>query len=218
MSLDSNQHIRILVVDDHPVVRAGIRGILNGIVGLEIVAEAANGKQALESAALHNPDVILMDLRMPESDGVSAISALFADNSRSRVLVLTTYDTDADILRAIEAGATGYILKDAPPDELSRAIRATANGQSWLSPTVASRLMKRIRSPISNALTEREHEVIRHVARGLSNKEIAASLAVSEATIKSHLIHIFHKLEVADRTSAVIAALELGYIELSSQS
>lgn len=215
MTVETGPPIRILLVDDHPVVRAGIRGMLSGIDGFEVIGEAANGKEALSRADRFRPDVILMDLRMPEMDGVEAIKTLRGDRSHAQVLVLTTYDTDAEILHAIEAGATGYILKDAPPDEIARAIRATAQGQSWLSPAVASRLMHQVRAPASSILSAREREVIQHVARGKNNKEIAATLFVSEATIKSHLIHIFRKLDVTDRTSAVTAALERGYIDLS---
>jgi DNA-binding NarL/FixJ family response regulator len=208
--------IRLLLVDDHPVVRDGLRGMLGSQADFEILGEAADGVEALERAGALHPDVVLMDLRMPRMDGVSAIRRLQAALPGVHVLVLTTYDGDADILRAIEAGATGYILKDAPREELFRAVRAAASGQSYLSPAVASRLMGQVRAPLHAALSERELDVLLRVAKGESNKEIAARLHVSEATVKSHLLHIFSKLEVGDRTEAVTVALQRGIIKLES--
>jgi DNA-binding NarL/FixJ family response regulator len=206
--------IRILIVDDHPVVRDGLMGMLSGRPDLEIAGEASDGQQAVEQSARLCPQVILMDLRMPVLDGVEAITRIRARQPEVHVLVLTTYDTDADILRAIEAGATGYILKDAPREDLYRAILATAQGQTYLSPTVASRLMDQLRAPAETALSPREVEVLEWVARGASNKEIARHLHLSEATVKSHLLHIFTKLGVNDRTQAVILAVQKGIIEL----
>ena len=206
--------IRILIVDDHPVVRDGLIGMLSGRPDLEIAGEASDGQQAVEQSARLCPQVILMDLRMPVLDGVEAITRIRASQPAVHVLVLTTYDTDADILRAIEAGATGYILKDAPREDLYRAILATAQGQTYLSPTVATRLMDQLRAPAETALSPREVEVLEWVAKGSSNKEIARHLHLSEATVKSHLLHIFTKLGVNDRTQAVTLAVQKGIIEL----
>ncbi len=206
--------IRLLLVDDHPVVRDGLRGMLGSQADFEILGEAADGAGALVQAAALQPDVVLMALRMPGVDGVSATSRIHAAWPGMHVLVLTTYDGDADILRAIEAGATGYILKDAPREELFRAVRAAAQGQSYLSPAVASRLMGQVRAPAHAALSERELDVLKWVARGESNKQIASRLHVSEATVKSHLLHIFSKLEVDDRTEAVTVAIQRGIIKL----
>jgi DNA-binding NarL/FixJ family response regulator len=205
---------RILIVDDHPIVRDGLKGMLDGLPEFEVVGEAADGSQAVELARQLSPQVVLMDLRMPVMDGVEAITRIRASRLQTCVLVLTTYDTDADILRAIEAGATGYILKDAPREELYRAIRATAAGQSYLSPSVASRLMGKLRAPAESALSQREADVLTWVAKGSSNKEIAQHLHISEATVKSHLLHIFSKLGVNDRTQAVTLAVQKGIIVL----
>jgi DNA-binding NarL/FixJ family response regulator len=206
--------IRILIVDDHPVVRNGLIGMLSGRPEIEIAGEASDGQQAVEQSARLCPQVILMDLRMPVLDGVEAITLIRARQPDVHVLVLTTYDTDADILRAIEAGATGYILKDAPREDLYRAILATAQGQTYLSPTVASRLMDQLRAPAETALSPREVEVLEWVSKGASNKEIAHHLHLSEATVKSHLLHIFTKLGVNDRTQAVTLAVQKGIIIL----
>lgn len=206
--------IRILLVDDHLVVREGIKGMLAGQPDLEVVGEAQDGATAVELARRLAPDVVLMDLRMPGMDGVSAIRALQAAQIATHVLVLTTYDTDADIVAAIEAGATGYLLKDTPRDDLFRAIRGTARGESVLAPTVASRLMTRMRAPAEEQLSRREIEVLELVSKGLSNREIGKQLHISTATVKTHLIHIFGKLGVSDRTAAVTVALERGILRL----
>lgn len=206
--------VRVVIVDDHPVVRAGLLGMLGGEPGIEVVGEAGDGVAAVALAERLRPEVVLMDLRMPGGDGVTATERIVGRIAGVRVLVLTTYDSDADILRAIEAGATGYLLKDTPRDELFRAIRAAAQGRPVLAPTVASRLMERSRGPIEEPVSGREREVLRLVARGASNREVARALFVSEATIKSHLINVYRKLGVADRTSAVTAALQRGLIEL----
>jgi DNA-binding NarL/FixJ family response regulator len=200
--------IRILIVDDHPVVREGLAGMLSGQSDFEVVALAANGAEGVALYEQHTPDVVLMDLRMPVLDGVGAIEQIRAKRPSAHILVLTTYDSDADIVRAIEAGATGYLLKDAPRDELFRSIRASARGESALSAAVASRLMSRMRAPAEENLSTREIEVLQLVARGTSNKEIGKQLHISTATVKTHLIHIFDKLGVKDRTSAVTVALE----------
>jgi DNA-binding NarL/FixJ family response regulator len=210
--------IRLLIVDNHPVVRDGLRGMLSSQPDFEVVGEAANGLEAVRLAETLHPDVALMDLRMPVLDGVSAIRAIRAmPEPQANVLVLTTYDNDSDILPAIEAGATGYLLKDAPRDELFRAVRATANGQSYLSPSVASRLMGQLRRPSADALSPREVDVLRQVARGASNKEIGRHLSISEATVKSHLLNIFSKLGVNDRTQAVTVAMQRGIVDVISK-
>jgi DNA-binding NarL/FixJ family response regulator len=208
-------NIRLLIADDHPVVRDGLKSMLAAQPDFFVVGEAANGEEAVRQAEVLNPDVILIDLRMPVMDGVAAINRLRTTTPHVHILVLTTYDTDADILRAIEAGATGYILKDAPREELFRAVRSTAEGQSYLSPSVATRLMGRMRSPTEESLSRREVEILGFVARGLSNKEIAGKLQISETTVKSHLLHIFAKLQVNDRTQAVTLAVQKGIIRIN---
>lgn len=206
--------IRVVIADDHLVVRAGLRAMLDAHTDVDVVAEAGTGAEAIELAARLHPDVVLMDLRMPQGDGVSATIAIRERQPDARVLVLTTYDTDADILRAIEAGATGYLLKDTTGDELLRAIRAAAAGQSVFAAPVASRVMGRMRAPGEEALTTREIEILEHVARGRSNRAIGAALFISEATVKTHLLHIFGKLAVQDRTEAVTVALHRGILRL----
>ena len=208
------ERIRILLADDHPVVRDGLKGMIASQEDLEVVGEAANGEELLRIAQKLKADVALVDLRMPVLDGVTAIGLLRERAPHVRILVLTTYDTDADIRRAVEAGATGYLLKDAPREDLFRAIRATARGQPHLSPMVATRLMNQVRSPAQERLSAREAEVLSLVAKGLANKEIARSLHLSEATVKSHLLHIFEKLGAADRTHAVTLAVRQGLIRL----
>jgi DNA-binding NarL/FixJ family response regulator len=206
--------VRILVTDDHPVVRAGLSGMLSGEPDFEVVGEAQNGKEAVAFVGELKPDVVLMDLRMPEMDGVTAIGHIKTDHPDVNILVLTTYESDADILRAIETGATGYLLKDTPREELFGAIRTVAQGQSPLAPGVAARLMQRVRDPEEEGLSTREIEVLELVAHGTSNKEIAKQLWVSETTVKSHMLHIFDKLGVTDRTAAVTEALKRGIIRL----
>jgi DNA-binding NarL/FixJ family response regulator len=199
-------------VDDHPVVRDGLRGMLAVPPDLELVGEAADGAEALALAARVRPDVVLMDLRMPGVDGVTAIGRLAVERPEARVLVLTTYDTDADVVRAIEAGATGYLLKDAPREELFRAVRAAARGETVLAPAVATRLVGQLRTPAGPTLSRREVEVLELVARGATNRQVAAELFISEATVKTHLLHAFGKLGVGDRTAAVTVALERGLL------
>jgi len=206
--------VRLVVADDHPVVRAGIVGMLAANSDFEIVGEAGTGKEAVTLSQQELPDVVLMDLRMPEMDGVAAIEQIRSTHPDIHVLVLTTYDTDADILRAIDAGATGYLLKDTPREELFVAILAASRGEAVLGPTIATRLMERVSSTAPDALSAREIEVLELVARGASNKEIAASLYISVATAKSHLMHIYDKLGVTDRTAAVTTAIEQGVIRL----
>jgi DNA-binding NarL/FixJ family response regulator len=208
--------VRLVIADDHPIVRAGLQGLLSSQPDFDVIGEAATGREAVELVRTHRPDVALVDLRMPLLDGVGTTREIKAISPATHVLILTTYETDADVLRAIEAGATGYLLKETPRDELFRAVRATAVGQSVLSPSVASRLVGRSRGPDERALSAREIEVLRHVARGTSNKLIARELRISEATVKTHLLHIFAKLNVDDRTAAVTAALERGIVRLDA--
>lgn len=206
--------IKVLICDDHPVVRAGLRGMLSAEKDFEVVAEAANGKEAVELARQLAPGVVLMDLRMPGMDGVEAIARIKEVRPETRTLVLTTYESDADILRAIENGATGYLLKDTPKKELFEAIRITAEGKSLLSPEVATRLVRRVREPVEELLSSREIEILSLVAQGESNRGIAEQLWISETTVKSHMLNIFEKLEVGDRTAAVTAAIKRGIIAL----
>jgi DNA-binding NarL/FixJ family response regulator len=211
----NDQHpIRVFLVDDHAIVRTGIAGMLADAAAIKVVGQAADGVAALDGIREHGPDVVLMDLRMPRLDGPSTIARMRDDGDSRGVLVITTYDTDADIVRAIEASANGYLLKDASRDELVQAIEAVARGESWLTPSVATRLMGQMRKAAGENLSEREIDVIRLVAKGHSNKEIAAQMHISQATVKTHLIHIFRKLDVNDRTAAVTVALERGVIAI----
>jgi DNA-binding NarL/FixJ family response regulator len=203
--------IKILLADDHPVVREGLRGMLSAESDIEVVGEAASGAEAVALFAALRPDVILMDLRMPGGDGVDAIAKIRAGHENDvKIIVLTTYDADADILRAVEAGAAGYLLKDAPRADLVRAIRAAARGETVLAPVVAGRLVSRIRGPRTEALSARETEVLALVARGLTNFQIGRALFVSEATVKTHLMRACAKLGVTGRTAAVTKAIETG--------
>jgi len=204
--------ITVLVVDDHPVVRGGLVGWLDAQPDLDVVGEAGDGAEALALVAERAPDVVLMDLRMPRMDGVTAIERLAATHPGVRVLVLTTYDTDADIVRAVEAGASGYLLKDAPLPQLADAVRAASRGETVLAPPVAARLVSRLRAPAVEAPTPRELEVLRGVARGLTNAEIGRELFIGEATVKTHLLRVFAKLGVDDRTRAVMVAVERGLL------
>ena len=204
--------IRVLLVDDHPVVRHGLRGMLDAEPDLEVVGEAGSGSAGVDLAADLAPDIVLMDLRMPDGDGVEATGRILARLPGTRVVVLTTYDTDRDILRAIEAGASGYLLKDAAPAELADAVRAAARGETVLAPSVASTLVRQVRKPAPPALSAREAEVLRLVAQGRTNAEIGKRLYISEATVKTHLLRIFNKLDVDDRTAAVTTAMTHGLI------
>ncbi|ACZ83309.1 response regulator [Streptosporangium roseum] len=207
--------IRLLIADDHPIVRDGIRGMFAGDPGFEVLAEAGDGAQAVELARALNPDVILMDLRMPKMDGVMAIKELARLGVAARVLVLTTYDTDKDVLPAVEAGATGYLLKDTQRDDLIRAVRTAARGEAVLSPSVATRLLGQVRAP-ADPLSARELEVLELIAQGTTNREVAARLFISEATVKSHLLHIYTKLGVNDRAAAVAVAFRRGLLDLGN--
>jgi DNA-binding NarL/FixJ family response regulator len=204
--------IRIVIADDHPVVRAGLRALLDAEDGLQVVGEAATPEAAVELAAELCPELVLMDLQFAgETGGADATRGVRAQEASPYVLVLTNYDTDGDILAAVEAGASGYLLKDAPPHELVAAIRAAAAGESALAPAVAGRLLERMRTP-TVSLSAREIEVLRWVAEGASNTEIATRLHISDATVKSHLVHIFSKLGVSSRTAAVSRARSLGIL------
>ncbi|MFD7443349.1 response regulator [Streptomyces sp. NPDC059909] len=205
---DGGAAVRLLLADDHPVVRAGLRAVLETEPDVTVVAEAATAERAVELAAAGGVDVVLMDLQFGAGmHGSEATAAITARPGAPRVLVLTTYDTDADILAAVEAGAAGYLLKDAPPEELAAAVRTAAAGRSALAPAVAHRLMDRMRTP-ADALTKRELEVLQLVAEGLSNQQISKRLFLSQATVKSHLVHVYAKLGVDSRTAALAAARE----------
>ncbi|WP_329085346.1 response regulator transcription factor [Actinomadura citrea] len=202
--------LRIIVVDDHTVMRAGVVALLAADPGIEIVGEAGDGRAAIALAERLRPDVALLDLRMPVLDGVAATAEI--GRLGTRVLVLTTYDTDTEIERAIEAGAIGYLLKDTTRDQLVDAIRAAARGETVLAPRVAEKLVARMRRPEPAALTAREVEVLRAVADGLSNAEIGRRLVIAEATVKTHLLRVFAKLDVGDRTHAVVVAMDRGLL------
>lgn len=207
--------IRVLIADDHVVVRDGLRAMLATQPDLEVVGEADTGARAVSAVADDPPDVVLMDLQMPELDGAAAIARIRAEHPDVRILVLTTYDTDADITASLDAGAIGYLLKDCTREQLFNAIRAAARGESVLSPAVTTRVVDRMRADRRGALSTREIEVLAAVARGHSNKGVARTLHVSEATVKTHLLHIYAKLDVTDRTAAVTTALARGIIRLT---
>jgi DNA-binding NarL/FixJ family response regulator len=209
---DPTTPITLLIVDDHPVVRDGLSGMFAADPGFEVLGEAGDGDEAVRLARVLRPDVILMDLRMPGTDGVAAITELARLGLPCRVLVLTTYDTDAYVLPAIAAGATGYLLKDAPRPELLRAVRAAASGEAVLSPSVAARLMNRVRTPGTDVLSRRELDVLRLIAAGSTNRDAGAKLFISEATVKTHLLNIYAKLGVGDRAAAVAAAYDRGLL------
>ncbi|WP_173083313.1 response regulator [Phytohabitans rumicis] len=213
----TDEKLRIVVVDDHAVMRAGVVALLASEPGIEVVAEAADGRQAVDLVERLAPDVALIDLRMPRLDGVGATAEIVARGARTRVLILTTYETDADIERAVEAGAIGYLLKDTTREQLADAIRAAARGETVLAPRVAQRLVARMRQPTQAALTAREVDVLNAVADGLSNVDIGKRLVIAEATVKTHLLRIFAKLDVSDRTHAVVVALDRGLITRPSR-
>ncbi|MDY7102644.1 MAG: response regulator transcription factor [Actinomycetota bacterium] len=199
--------ITLLIVDDHPVVRDGIRGLFAGDADFEVVGEAADGREAVARTEALRPTVVLMDLHLPVLGGVDATRTI-VERDLARVLVVTTYDSDDDVLPAIAAGATGYVLKDAPRDELRRAVRAAAAGESVLSPPIARRLLTRVREPAGGPLSERELEILSLVAAGATNKDVAARLFISEATVKTHLLHVYEKLGVHHRAAAVAVAYD----------
>ena len=213
---DSAGIIRVVVADDHPIVRAGIVGLLETAPDIAVVGEAADGSEAVALAESEHPDLVLMDLRMPGVDGAAATERIVAAGRGTRVLVLTTYESDDHILAAIEAGASGYLLKAAPQAEILAGIRAVAAGETVLAPSIAAKLVSRVRADAASvappALSPREREVLALVAAGRSNPEIARTLYIGEATVKTHLLHAFEKLGVNDRTRAVTRAMELGLL------
>jgi DNA-binding NarL/FixJ family response regulator len=204
--------ITVLVADDHPIVRSGIVALLDAADDIEVIGEAVDGSQAVELALTLEPNLVLMDLRMPRLDGDVATERILAVNPGIRIIVLTTYETDDSILRAIEAGASGYLLKAAPQEEILAGIRSVARGEVALAPSIAALLVRRVKTPPVATLSERETQVLALVAKGQSNPSIARSLFVSEATVKTHLLHVFEKLGVNDRTRAVTLAMELGLL------
>lgn len=204
--------IRILLVDDHPVVREGLRGMLDAHPDLEVVGAAASGPEGVVLCARLEPEIVLMDLRMRGGDGVAATEQILAHQPKTRVVVLTTYETDRDILRAVEAGAAGYLLKDCSSSDLADAVRAAARGETVLAPSVAATLVSRLRDTEQPRLSEREVAVLRLVAQGRTNQEIGRRLHVGESTVKTHLLRTFRKLDVSDRTAAVTRAMQLGLL------
>jgi DNA-binding NarL/FixJ family response regulator len=206
--------INIIITDDHPVVRSGLRALLSSQPDFEIVADAENGEEAAKLAFSLAPDLILMDLQMPILDGLGAIKLIRDRLPKANILVLTTYDTDADILPALEAGAIGYLLKDTPPEQLFQAIRSAASGEMALGPRVAEKVTQRLTNPSKNTLSRREIEVLELASQGNPNKAIAKKLFITEATVKSHFVHIFSKLGVVDRTAAVTEAVKKKIIQI----
>ena len=217
------ERIRLIIADDHPVVRTGLQGMLAGQPDFEVVGEATTGAEAVEMVAQLQPKVILMDLQMPEMDGVTATAEIKTQHPEIHVLILTTYDADADILRAVEAGATGYLLKDVPSEQLAEAVRAAARGEAFIHPSVtrkvvaeftrlAEREHRRREQPLVEPLSVRELEVLLLLAEGLSNQEIADRLYIAPGTVKNHVSNILSKLGVRDRTQAVLRAQELGLL------
>jgi two-component system, NarL family, response regulator len=209
--VDSEQPIRILIADDHPVVRQGLAAIIETERGMTVIAQAKDGREAVELFRRERPHVALVDLKMPEMDGVETIAAIREEFPRAALLVLTTYDRDEDIYRSLRAGAKGYLLKDTPPVELLEAIRAVYHGQRHLPPEIAEKLAEHV---MYADLTERELEVLREMAEGKSNREIGAELFITEGTVKAHVNNILSKLDVSDRTQAVTTALKRGLVQL----
>ena len=207
--------IQILIADDHPVVRSGLVALLNSQPDFEVVAEAENGEKAVSLSLANTPDVILMDLQMPVLDGLAAIQQIRDQQPEARIIVLTTYDTDADIMPALQAGAIGYLLKDAPAEALFDAIQSAARGEVTYAPQVAAKITRRLLNTTKQTLSNREIEVLTLASQGNANKAIAAELHITEATVKSHFVHIFNKLGVDDRTAAVTVALKQKIIRLT---
>jgi DNA-binding NarL/FixJ family response regulator len=210
--VERSREIRVLVVDDHPVVRMGLGSMLDSQEGIRVVGMAASGAEAMTSVSASHPDVVLMDLRMPEMDGVDAIAALRAADPSVKILVLTNYQMDEDIFNALQAGALGYLVKSAPQDEVVTAIRAVNQGKVCIPPAIASKLAERISR---SALSSREAEILKLVARGLTNKEIGALLFISDKTVRNHVINVMDKLEAKDRTEAVTIAIRKGLIRIT---
>jgi two-component system NarL family response regulator len=209
--MSQSTKIRVLIVDDHSLVAEGLANIINYDPEMTVVAQAGDGQKAIDRYREYQPDVTLMDLRMPEMGGVEAITAICAEFKLARIIVLTTYDGDEDIYRGLRAGAQGYLLKDAKPNELLNAIRVVHSGQQYVSPTVAGKLVERMNNPV---LSERELDVLRLIAQGLSNQDIGTTLNIGESTVKSHVTRILDKLGVSDRTQAVIVSIRRGIVSL----
>ncbi len=209
--MSQSTKIRVLIVDDHSLVTEGLANIINYDPEMTVVAQAEDGQQAIDLYREHQPDITLMDLRMPGMGGVEAITVICAEFKSARIIVLTTYDGDEDIYRGLQAGAQGYLLKDAKPNELLNVIRIVHSGQQYVSPTVARKLVERMNNPV---LSERELEVLCLMAQGLSNQDIGTALNIGESTVKSHVTRILSKLGVKDRTQAVIAAVKRGLVSL----
>ncbi|BAZ23268.1 two component transcriptional regulator, LuxR family protein [Kalymmatonema gypsitolerans NIES-4073] len=209
--MSQSTNIRVLIVDDHSIVRQGLATIINRDPEMTVIAQAEDGQQAIDCFREYQPDVTLMDLRMPQMGGVEAITAICAEFKLARIMVLTTYDGDEDIYRGLQAGAKGYLLKDAKPNELLNAIRSLHRGQQYIPPSVGAKLVQRMSNP---ELSERELEVLRLMAQGMSNLDIATALSIGESTVKSHVNRILSKLGVNDRTQAVIVAVRRGIVSL----
>jgi DNA-binding NarL/FixJ family response regulator len=212
--------IRVVVADDQAMVRAGFRMLLSGQQDIEVVAEASNGLEAVDKARRFDPSVVLMDIRMPELDGLEATRRILAADDRARVLILTTFDLDEYVYEALRAGASGFVLKDDPPEQLIAAIRTVAAGDALLSPAITKRVIRqftRLQRPAPpkelEELSERERDVLRLIARGLSNAEIGKELFISETTVKTHVTHILQKLDLRDRVQAVVLAYQAGFFE-----
>ena len=203
--------IRVLIADDHAIFRQGLATIINRDPEMQVIAQAENGEQAIALFGEHQPDITLMDLRMPVVEGVAAIGAICAIAKSARIIVLTTYDSDEDIYRGLQAGAKGYLLKETEPDELLNAIRTVHRGQQYIPPDVGAKLVQRLSNP---ELSERELEVLHSLAQGMSNADIATALSIGEGTVKSHVNRILNKLDVSDRTQAVIVAVKRGIVSL----
>ncbi|MDF5723628.1 MAG: response regulator transcription factor [Rhizonema sp. PD37] len=209
--MSQSTNIRVLIVDDHSIIRQGLATIINRDPEMTVIAQAEDGKQAINVFREYQPDVTLMDLRMPQMAGVEAITAICAEFKSARIIVLTTYNSDEDIYRGLHAGAQGYLLKDAKPSELLNAIRSVHCGQKYIPPEVGAKLVQRMSNP---ELSERELEVLRSMAQGMSNSDIATALSIGESTVKSHVNRILSKLGVNDRTQAVIVAVKRGIVSL----
>ena len=214
-----DETIRILIADDHAIVREGLRALIATEPGLELVAEAADGVEAVDKVRALEPDVILLDMMMPRKDGLGAIQDIVADSPEARILVLTSFAEDEKVFPAIKAGALGYLLKDSSPQELLQAIRSVYRGEASLHPTIARKLMRELNQPprlppTTDPLTEREVDVLKHVAQGLSNDEIAEKLVVSERTVRTHVSHILDKLHLANRTQMALYAVREGIARL----